>query len=258
MIHLPIKNEYNLNSLGTLLKGKNIRYIFLGNKIDHRLLKPDFPLPNWEYYQGWLRNDKSPYSLEKDLKIIRGYINYKGGTLVNKNPFGEIYCLPGEEVSVEKSSLITNGAFENWRSGSPLGRWKRISGRISRSDNVSEGQYSICFEPNRAADKNKKGTRIVWVFNESPYKKGSTLRVSVDIKAGQSDKFVFFFTAGVNGKRQAIKPDSVGYTGKGGWQTLSQDYSITPGMSKLIFHLWLRSGAREPAFVDNVSIEFLN
>jgi hypothetical protein len=79
----------------------------------------------------------------------------------------------------------------------------------------------------------------------------------VDVKAGKSNSFVFFITAGIDGKRQRIKPGWLKYNGRGDWQTLSQDYVITKGMEKIIFHLWLRSGAEGPALVDNFSAEIL-
>ena len=191
MVNLPIKDEYNLKSLEELLKDMNIRYIFLGNQINHKLLKPNFPLPSWKNYRGWLKNEKFHYSLEKDLEIINTYIRSKGGLLINKNRFGKIYYLTGEKPVQKKPGLITNGSFEHWWKGFPMGEWRKISGGISRSGEATEGISSIRFEPD-----DKKGTRIIRVFGKSLHllEHGSKLRIRLDAKAGESDQFVLFFT----------------------------------------------------------------
>lgn len=250
MNHLPIKDEYNLKSLKELLKDMDIRYIFLGKRIDRRFIGKDFPLTG--LYKRWFRNDKNPYSLEKDLEIIQAYIRSKGGMVINMNRFGKIYYLTGKKSVQKESGLITNGSFENWWKGFPMGEWKLLSGRISRSFEATEGLNSIRFAPTHKGDK--KGTRIIWVFRKPLQKNVSKLRVRLDVKAGKSGKFVFFFTAGINVKKQTIKPGEVRYNGKGDWVTLSEDFAITTNMRTLIFHLWLQPGAREPAFVDNLSI----
>ncbi|MGD2090153.1 MAG: hypothetical protein PVH61_28510 [Candidatus Aminicenantes bacterium] len=245
MMHLPIKNEYNLKSLKELLKDKNIRYIFLGKSIDRRLLDPNFHFHGEERYKTWLRNDKNPYSLEKDLEIIHSYIRSKGGYLINQSRFGKIYYLTQDE---EEPGLITYGSFEHWWKGFPMGNWKLDSGRISRSSEATDGSSSIRFEPD-----GKKGSRIVRYFGNL-FKDEEKLRVRLDVKADKTCKFGAFFTAGINGKRQVIKPGMVRYTGKGDWMTMGNDFTITPDMKGLLFHLRLFPGAREPAFVDNLSI----
>jgi hypothetical protein len=97
-------------------------------------------------------------------------------------------------------------------------------------------------------------TRSGPVYTRPIWKNETKFKVRLDVKVGKLDKFVFFFTAEINGKRQAIKPGKVRPIGKGEWVTLSEDFIITTDMRNIIFHLWLRPGAREPAFVDNLSI----
>lgn len=247
---LHIKKEYNLKSLEALLKDKNIRYIYLGKRIHGRVLKPNFHISR--RFRGWLRNEKFQYSLEKDLEIIQAYIRNKGGLVIHHDYLGDIYYLTGEKL-VQKPGLIDNGSFEHWRKGFPMGRWKQMSGRISRSGEATSGSCSVCFKPG-----NKKGTQINWIFPRPvplPFlKHGGTLRAQLDAKAGKSHKFTFFFTAIINGKRQRIEPGLVRYKGNGDWITLTQDFAITTGMKNLMFCLRLQAGAREPAFVDNLSI----
>lgn len=95
LCRLPFESEYNPESLNTRLNDMNIRYIFMGKQIDTRLLNHDSPV--WRRYNPWFNNDRNPYSLKKDLRIIKTYIRSKGGLLVNANRFGKIYYLPGEE-----------------------------------------------------------------------------------------------------------------------------------------------------------------
>ncbi|MFW9879261.1 MAG: glycosyltransferase family 39 protein [Candidatus Thorarchaeota archaeon] len=247
MAHLPIKDEYNLKSLKELLKDMNFRYIFLGKRIDHRFIGKKFPLKG--IYQRWFRNPKDPYSLKKDLEIIQAYIKSKGGLLINKNRFGKIYFLSGYK---QKPGLIPNGSFEHWWRGFPMGEWRLKNGRVSRSYDATDGLSSMCFDPPLA--DNKKGVSIFWVFKKALYKDGSKLRVRLDAKAGKFDKFDFFLNATINEKRQAIKPGVVRYRGKGEWVTLSEDFEITPDMKSITFCLRLQAGARESAFVDNLSI----
>jgi hypothetical protein len=246
LVHLPIKNEYSLESLKKLLQNMNIRYIFLGRRIDRRLLNPDFPLSG--PHRGWLRNEKIPYSLEKDREIIQAYIRSKGGLIINENRFGEIYYLCDGE---EESGLIPNGSFEHWWNRFPIGKWRLVNGRISQSEEATDGSSSIRFE----TDDNE-GSRIIWDFGDL-FKEEVKLRVRCDVKEGKSCKFCLFFTAGINGKRQIIKPGMVRYTGKGDWMSIGNDFKITPGMKGIFFHLRLFPGARAPAFVDNLSIELL-
>lgn len=253
MCHLPLKNlnkEYNLKSLTELLAGLNIRYIFVGGTIDRSLLDPN--TPRWERCKNWYRKDAKPYSLEKDLEIIQAYIKSKGGMVINMNRFGEIYYLSGEKIR-QKQNLITNGSFEHWWKGFPMGGWKLLSGKISRSGETTEGSGSIRFEPDA-----KNGSRIIRVFRKPLYKNEAKLRVCLDVKAGAPGKFVFYFLANVNGKLQTIEPGVVRYRGKGDWVTLSEDFAITPDMKEIIFNLRLLPGAKKPAFVDNLSIEPLN
>ena len=172
IVELPIKNEYSLESLTKLLQDKNIRYIFQGEKIDHRLFNLNFPLPG--QYRNWFRNEKISYSLEKDLEIIQAYIRSKGGLVINKNRFGKIYYLSGEEI-VQKQDLIANGSFEHWWKGLPMGEWKLVSGWISRAVQATEGSSSIRFEPD-----DKKESRIIRTF-ENLYKNEERLRVRMDI-----------------------------------------------------------------------------
>jgi hypothetical protein len=257
MCHLPLKNEYNPESLKKLLDGINIRYIFVGNTIDRRLIDPNCPIVDkfGKTLQPWLRNDKSPYSLEKDLEIIQAYIHSKGGLLINENRFGKIYYLTGDKSVRKKFGLITNGSFEHWWKDIPMGEWKLINGRIFKSQEATDGINSLRFEPGQ-----KEGSRIIRIFEEPRHllENGSKLRVRLDAKAGKSDRLIFFFTAKINGKWQKVESAAVRYPGKGEWVTLSGDLVITPGMKRLIFHLRLSAGAREPAFVDNLSIELLN
>jgi hypothetical protein len=249
MVHLPIKNEYNLKCLKDLLKDMNIRYIFLGKRIQRPLLNPDFPIPR--SYHGWLRNEKSPYSLERDLEIIQAYIRSKGGLVIDKNPFGMIYYLTGEEMA-QTQNLIVNGSFEHWWKGFPLGEWELLSGRISRSSQSTDGSSSLRLEP-----FNKEASKLIWKFSEPSYKNGTKLRVRMDTKSDEPGKLIFFFAANIKGKWTSINP-GVSHPGKGEWVTMSEDFTITPGMKLLVFNLRLLPGAREPAFVDNLSIELLN
>ena len=266
MYQLPINKEYNRESLGELLRGMHIRYIYLGKRL-YRMLpvraaNPDFYLS--EFHKRWLRNEKFHYSLEKDLEIIYAYIRDRGGKLIHENCSGKIYYLTDKKPVPQKTSLITNGSFEHWCTAffpmndvpsapMPVGEWILASGSISKSGEAAKGLSSICFEPD-----DKKDTRIKWTFIKSQYEEGSKLRVRLDAKVGNSDKFIFFFTAVIHGKKQFIKPGVVRFTGKGDWMTLTKNFVITPGMEELVFHLWLRAGAGEPAFIDNLSIERLN
>lgn len=258
MLDLSIKDKYNLKSLKNLLVDKNIRYVFLSKQIDQRLLNPEFYLVERYRRKGWMRKEGSPYSLDEDMGIIHAYIRSRNGILIDKNRYGNIYYLLRDKPGKENTSLIPNGSFEHWWNRFPMGEWKLVSGTISMSGDASDGKYSVCFEPKRADDKNEKGTRIAWIFNEPLDKKSSTLKVSVDVKAGKSDTFAFFFTAGIDGKRQTIKPGLVKSKGSGDWRTMSENIAVTPDMEKLIFHLWLLPGAGEPAYVDNLSIEIVN
>jgi len=252
MRQLPIKNEYNLKSLKEVMKDMNIRFIFLGKKTHLTLLKTNSYIG--KKYYGWLKNDGISYSLEKDLDIIQAYIQSKGGLLINKNSFGEIYYLTGDKQIQKNTGLITNGSFEHWWKEFPMGEWKTVSGKISISREATEGVSSIRLEPTNADDK--KGTRVTWIFRKPLYENGSKLRVRLDARAGESFKFVFLFTS-KNGKWKRIKPGTVSYPGKGEWINLTGDFAITPDMKMLAFHLWLLPGAVEPAFVDNLSIELL-
>ncbi|MGD2090156.1 MAG: glycosyltransferase family 39 protein [Candidatus Aminicenantes bacterium] len=246
--HLPLDQEYNLKSLTTLLEGMNIGYVFVGKGIDRRLLNPESGI--WKYCNSGFNNERNPYSLEKDMKVINDYIHSNGGLLAEENRFGQIYYLTGVEAE-QKTSIIANGSFEHWWKGFPMGNWKLDSGRILRSWEATDGSSSIRFEPDV-----KKGSRIVWYFGNL-FKDKEKLRVCLDVKADKTCKFAAFFTAGINGKRQVIKSGKVRYTGKGEWMTIGNDFTITPDMKQLLFHLRLFPGARKPAFVDNLSIEIL-
>ncbi len=255
--HITIKDEYNLKSLKELLRDKNIRYVFLAKKIIHWLINrvkanADYPLP--KYYQCWLRNEKFHYSLEKDLEIIQAYIKDRGGLVIDKNRFGKIYYLTDVKPVQKEPGLITNASFEHWWKGFPMREWKLISGKVSRSAEATKGSFSIRFEPTAVNDK--KGTRMVWVFGKPLHllEQGSKLRVRLDARSEEPGKLVFFFSAKINGKGKIVEPGIVRYTGKGEWVTLSGDFAITPDMEWLFFNLWLRAGAKEPAFVDNLSI----
>jgi hypothetical protein len=253
LYNLPIKKEYNLNSLKELLKDRNIRYIFLGKQTHHlykKFLEPHFPLPIYSRFHRWFRNKKIHYSLEKDLKIIHAYIQSKGGLLINKNRFGKIYYLTEKPVQKEPG-LITNGSFEHWWKGFLIGGWQLREGKISKSGEATHGLHSLRVEP-----AGKKGAGITWVFENPMHllEAGSKLRVRLDAKANKSDKLIFFFTAKIKGKRKNVIPCAVRYTGKGEWMTLTKDFEIPTGLRRLAFHILLRSGARESAFVDNLSI----
>jgi hypothetical protein len=253
MCHLPFNNlnkEYNLKSLTELLAGLNIRFIFVGRTIDRRLLDPD--TPTWKRCKNWYRKDASHYSLEKDLEIIQAYIKSKGGMVINMNRFGDIYYLSGKEVE-QKQNLISNGSFEHWWRGFPMGKWKLVTGKISKSVEATEGSSSICFEPDA-----KNGSRIIRVFKKPLYKNGAKLRVCLDAKAGDPGKFIFYFSAYVKGKWKTIEPGVVRYRGNGDWVTLSEDFAISPDMKEFSFNLRLLPGAEKPAFVDNLHIEPLN
>jgi hypothetical protein len=249
MCHLPIKDEYNLKFLKELLRGRNIRYIFLGKRIDPRISLNLTPRKKNTLYHRWFRNDKNPYSLRKDLEIIKAYIRSRGGLPIAVNRFGKIYYLTDEKPVSGKSDLIINGSFEYWWKGFPMGKWKLVKGRISRSAQATEGSSSICFEPCE-----KTGTSLVWIFRKPLYENASTLRVCLDARAGESNKFVLFFTAKINERWKMIEPNIVSYTGKNEWVTFSENFAITPGMKMLCCHLRLLPGARRPAFVDNLSI----
>jgi hypothetical protein len=251
MCYLPLNNEYNLKSLKELLKGMNIRYIFLGKNIDRRLLNPNCPLTLTKIYKRWLKNEKSTYSLEKDLKIINAYIRSKGGLLVDANRFGEIYYLSGDD-SVQKKSLIANGSFEHWWKGLPMGKWELLSGKVSRSAESTDGSSSIRLEPD-----DKKGSIIAWRFPKSFCENGPKLRVRMDVKTGEFGRLVFHFTGYINKKWEIIKPGFVRCHCKGKWITISQDFVLTPDIEVAVFNLRVLPGAKEPAYVDNLSIERL-
>jgi hypothetical protein len=247
---LPLNQAYNLESLKNLLKNKKIRFIFIAHRVDRRLLNPNPPFKG--NLKNWLCNKRSPYSLEKDLEIIRDYIQSRGGKCINTNRFGEIFYLTDEKPGKDNSGLISNGSFEYWWKGFPMGKWRLRSGKVSIGSETTDGLSSLCFEPNPV--KSEKGTWITWIFDTSLYKEGAKLKVSMDIKAGKPNDFIVLLTGSINGKRKAIRPGPLKYTGKGDWETLSEVYAITPEMKPIIMHLLLRTGASKPAFVDNLSI----
>lgn len=249
MCYLPLNNEYNLKTLKELLKGMNIRYIFLGKNIDRRLLDPNCPLRLTKIYKPWLKNEKSPYSLEKDLRIINAYIQSKGGLLVDTNWFGEIYYLTGVEMAQTKN-LITNGSFEYWWKGLPMGKWKILSGKVSMSAESTDGSNSMRLEPG-----DKKGTIITWTFPKSFCEDAPKLRVRLDAKAGKAGRLVFYFIGYINKKWEIIKPGFVRCHFNGKWATISQDFVLTPDIKVAVFNLRVLPGAKKPAYVDNLSIE---
>jgi hypothetical protein len=132
-----------------------------------------------------------------------------------------------------------------------VGKWRLISGKVLKSGEATEGSGSIRFEPD-----DKEGSRITCYLGNLP-ENGIKLRVRLDAKVYKSCKFCSFFTAGIDGKRQIIKPGMARYTDNGDWMTIVNDFTITPGMTRFLFHLWLFPGAKDPAFVDNLSIELL-
>jgi len=187
------------------------------------------------------------------LEIIHAYIKSRGGFLINKNRFGKIYYLTDEKPEQKIPGLIANGSFEHWRKGFPMGEWKLKSGKVLKSGEATKGSFSIHFEP--TASNDKKGTRMIWVFGKPLHllENGSKLRVRLDAKS-KSNKFLFCFTAKINGKWKNVDPGMIRYTGKDEWETLSGDFVITPDMEWLFFNLWLQAGAKKPAVVDNLSI----
>ncbi|MGD2090137.1 MAG: glycosyltransferase family 39 protein [Candidatus Aminicenantes bacterium] len=251
MFQLPIKGEYNLNSLKELVKDKNIRYLFLGKALQRVLLKPGFPVP--PIYRNWLRNKNFNYSVEKDLEIIHAYIRSRGGLLINKNNHGKIYYLTDKKLE-PTPGLIANGSFEYWWEGFPTGEWQHLNGVISRSGEAVHGSSSIRFQSYK-----EQASGIRWVFDKSqPWLEyGAKIRVRMDAKAGKSDSFIFYLVDKVKGKWQKVKPRIVRYTGNGDWMTLSRDFTLTPGTKLLFFTIQLQAGAREPAYADNLSIELL-
>lgn len=253
MVHLPIKNEYSLESLRQVLQDKKIRYLFVENKIDSMFSDPNFSFGKGSPIQRWLRNEKISDFLKKDLDIIRAYIQCEGGLAILKNRFGWAYYLTGDESVRKKFGMIINGSFEYWWKGYPLGGWVKSRGKVSRSNEAGEGLSSLRFEPGQ-----KEGSKLAWVFKKFLPKEEIKLKVRLDAKAGEPGKLLFFFVANISGKRQKIAPGEIHCPGGGEWTTMAEDFVITPGMRRIVFYILLQPQAREPAFIDNLSIERIN
>ncbi len=88
---LPLTEEYTLEALWDLLKNKSIRFVWVGNNADPTIYSPGVRIPR--AYKPWLRNEKHPYSVEKDLAIVHRYIAARAGVLMDTSRFGRLYWL---------------------------------------------------------------------------------------------------------------------------------------------------------------------
>lgn len=251
-VRLPIKGEYNLESLTELLKPRGIRYVFVGKEIHAAFLKPDYPL-HGQRFRRWLRNEKFLYSQEKDLSIMQSYIRSKGGVLIFNNRLCKIYYLSEKMPPLKKNGLIPNGSFEHWWKGRlPLGEWRLISGEGSMSGEATDGIYSIRLEP-----AGKKAARIIWTYANTPAiipGNGTTLRARLDAKTAEPKTFFFYFRAKINEKWKRLEPGILRHPGNDQWVTFTEEIEWVKGMRDLTLDIWLRGDAKKPAFVDNVSI----
>lgn len=102
---LPLKGSYSFDSLNKMLKNVPVAYIWLGRQPDMQLLDRSLPIP--KRFVPWLRDPTNPYSLEKDLSVLRQYISYKQGVLLDMSDYGELYWLTGKQSGSSVTSSIT-------------------------------------------------------------------------------------------------------------------------------------------------------
>ncbi len=237
---LPLTGDYTLETLQNLLNKLSVRFVWVGKKIDSRMLKQNFNLP--ERFKPWLRNKKSSYSVEKDLDILHRYINGRGGVLLDKSKLGELYLLTDDQT--HSSNILTNGSFEYWEKGLPLGGWHLIAGKVSMN-------HSLRLEP-----EDKTGSRLAWSLPDPlPLKQDpSIVTVRLDARAEENDILQIFFTTRIKGEPKRIHLETLRHTGNGQWQTISGLWEVTSSMKGLQLHILLRRGAGKPAQVDNLTL----
>ncbi len=95
---LPLAGEYTLAALRDLLKKQSIRFVWVGNNADPSIQDPSVRIP--ENYKRWLRNEKYPYSVEKDIAIVYRYIMERRGVLIDRSKLGKLYWLTDTYLSV--------------------------------------------------------------------------------------------------------------------------------------------------------------
>lgn len=171
----------------------------------------------------------------------------------------ENFTVLSSRPSYAGDELVVNGSFENWKDELPVG-WKLSSGSITMSRKATHGENSLRIEPPPRTDDDDT-SRIQCSFKHGASVAGRVLHVAIDAKAPGASQLGFTVYGIVGGEQRVLttdaqgKPGWVNHPGNDEWLTLSNDIVIPVGIRqnslRLVVMLW--TGAKEPAYVDNVS-----